>query len=631
MQDGDRGTGARSRWCRLAEKAAVVLLGLLLAAVVLEIGLRIVGATYVQRSRSDDASGDAEYTILCVGDSFTWGAGAPAGETYPRQLQAHLDEREPGRFEVVNRGVGGTNSSQLLETLPGHLIDVEPDLVILMTGSANVWNRYGYRGSSRMSSGGPILRDLLHRIRIYKLVNLSAREFARGRDEARVARVRDGGGETAGARQTATGAPPWRSHGVPGEPGDEGRRFLADGDYDAAVQHYERRIADEAGAAADHVGLGRARLGLGQPRKARQSLYLALDLSPESPDAYLALAEFYEARQELDRAAWWIERAAEIDPVGPHDAVELALYFNERHRYSEALEVLNDAVDAFGEDPRYSQAFVQAYTGEANYEAVAAHLERSIERHPPSAYACNELAGCYLRLGDHTRAIEFGQRCREVEPGNYHCALRLGEVYEAQERFEEALGWYMEAAELSPEWATGSVGRLLAQMGRRAEAIEWYDRAIVLNPEVADLHRASREMLAAELASPNASPPAPSRRPAPDPDASPADEDIPFSKTEWWLVADLNASITTARASGAQVLLQTYPDHSMSRVLRHVATERGLPFVDQEPLFAVLEDPAGYYAPDGHCNARGYGMMATHLVEAVLELADEATGDAGGP
>jgi lysophospholipase L1-like esterase len=43
--------------------------------------------------------------ILCLGDSITYGIGLPDGETYPARLQAELERRYPGRFEVLNAGV----------------------------------------------------------------------------------------------------------------------------------------------------------------------------------------------------------------------------------------------------------------------------------------------------------------------------------------------------------------------------------------------------------------------------------------------------------------------------------------------------------------------------------------------
>jgi len=43
--------------------------------------------------------------ILCLGDSITYGYGVDDANTYPARLQAALDHKYPGRYEVLNGGV----------------------------------------------------------------------------------------------------------------------------------------------------------------------------------------------------------------------------------------------------------------------------------------------------------------------------------------------------------------------------------------------------------------------------------------------------------------------------------------------------------------------------------------------
>lgn len=44
-------------------------------------------------------------TILCLGDSITYGYGVDDADTYPARLQAALDQKYPGHYAVLNGGV----------------------------------------------------------------------------------------------------------------------------------------------------------------------------------------------------------------------------------------------------------------------------------------------------------------------------------------------------------------------------------------------------------------------------------------------------------------------------------------------------------------------------------------------
>ncbi len=70
-------------------KVIVLVLGVLVSFMALEVSLRIVGVAYSYRVREGHIAKrePGAFTILCVGDSFTFGTGAPRGKGYPSQLK----------------------------------------------------------------------------------------------------------------------------------------------------------------------------------------------------------------------------------------------------------------------------------------------------------------------------------------------------------------------------------------------------------------------------------------------------------------------------------------------------------------------------------------------------------------
>jgi lysophospholipase L1-like esterase len=116
------------------------------------------------------------FRILCLGDSWTFGANVPQDQTYPRQLGQLLQGRFPGaRFEVLNLGVLGYSSFQGIELLRSQAIEWDPDFVILGFGMND--GKVGYRDKDVASERpGPWTRAAgwLARSEVYKLLRYGA-------------------------------------------------------------------------------------------------------------------------------------------------------------------------------------------------------------------------------------------------------------------------------------------------------------------------------------------------------------------------------------------------------------------------------------------------------------------------
>lgn len=128
----------------LRQKLLLIFFGLLVALLLGETVFRL-GGLIVQKTEvsSYDRKNKDIYRILCIGDSSTYGVGASDVNkfSYPSQLQKILNEKVPNRkFDVVNLGIPGINSSQVLNRFRNYLSKYNPDLVIVMIGINDPWN-----------------------------------------------------------------------------------------------------------------------------------------------------------------------------------------------------------------------------------------------------------------------------------------------------------------------------------------------------------------------------------------------------------------------------------------------------------------------------------------------------------
>jgi lysophospholipase L1-like esterase len=122
------------------KKILFSVLLLVLTLLLLEIMLRLGGVLYFhfQYPSKPAKTGPNSFNILCLGDSFTQGFGAPQGKSYPEQLQDLMKGQT--HKNVITYKEFRINSSTVLKNLEKDIDTYHPDLIIIMTGCNDQWN-----------------------------------------------------------------------------------------------------------------------------------------------------------------------------------------------------------------------------------------------------------------------------------------------------------------------------------------------------------------------------------------------------------------------------------------------------------------------------------------------------------
>ncbi len=92
------------------------------------------------RDREVGPKRPGEFRILAIGDSFTYGHGVGAEESWPRVLEDLLAERVPdsGPVTVLNAGQPGYGIDQVFESFRLRRLGLAPDLVVVGLHSTDV-------------------------------------------------------------------------------------------------------------------------------------------------------------------------------------------------------------------------------------------------------------------------------------------------------------------------------------------------------------------------------------------------------------------------------------------------------------------------------------------------------------
>jgi len=164
----------------LTQKILLILFSLFISVFLIEGFFMISGLIAELAIKKEYKNSSNTYKILCLGDSSTYGEGSSDVEkfSYPSQLQKLLDNSGLcTKFEVVNLGVPGTNSSKVLNKFRKDTLTYRPDMVVVMIGINDPWNLeesniIKFYNASLLKRQFLKLELLLNRIHLYRFLKL---------------------------------------------------------------------------------------------------------------------------------------------------------------------------------------------------------------------------------------------------------------------------------------------------------------------------------------------------------------------------------------------------------------------------------------------------------------------------
>lgn len=97
---------------------------------------------------------DSSFLILCLGDSFTEGDGAPYDSTWVRRLEYHLNKNYEKHFTLYNAGVCGSDIVFNYKILEQKLLNLNPRIVLEMINTSDISDIMYLGGNERFNEDG---------------------------------------------------------------------------------------------------------------------------------------------------------------------------------------------------------------------------------------------------------------------------------------------------------------------------------------------------------------------------------------------------------------------------------------------------------------------------------------------
>ena len=300
----------------LWQKIILVFLGLFLAALILEIGLRTAGFTMLSMQKHKNLQSikqNGEFRIMCIGESTTQ-------SQYPPYLEETLNKRNIGvKISVLDEGLSGTNIGVILLRLESNLDKYQPAIVVTMLGINDGEGShlpYEVNSNSKIISAFKSLKvcKLMRLIWLHMEAKLKESGFfmAMGHNRT-VERFNESHkGEDSSLKQ---------KH-VPGE----------------AIELSPKN--DSA-----YTGLGYFYKTQGKHTESEQAFKKAIELSPKNDSAYIGLGQLYRDQGKLSDLEQILKKIIEINPKNDYAYAELGRLYKELGRYAESEQILKKAIE----------------------------------------------------------------------------------------------------------------------------------------------------------------------------------------------------------------------------------------------------------------------------------------------
>jgi len=612
-------TRSKGGWLR---RIGVLTLGLFIALLLLEGALRVVGFLHVRESQKRGSkAGQGTHRILCFGDSFTFGVGAASGEDYPSQLEQLLNKKKTAgkRFTVINRGVGGYNTAQVLSDLRSCVDDVAPDMVVVMVGIHNPWNLWGYNEYKKGNTFWAKAEKLLYRVRVFKLVILLAGNI-RDKQQGKKNPTDPGPAPAPASHDEPQEKPEPETRGEP--PKTEPVKT------EPAKTEHAKADDEEHGGNGDDDEEGDDRDGEMGFGSLVDTAVVRLERFRETDASYAAVIKLLKKRK-YSAAAAWLEKRLIKEPKNAVIHFSLGAIAHKRNKTAAATAWFKKGMAA---DPKE----VDNYCGAANvywekrkYDDAIRWYKEAIKVAPDDPGNYSMIGRLHLDKNDQQGALTWFKKGITVgkDSANY---LGLVDIFLLREQVKEAHRWLLKAVKDYPNHSElfNRLGIVHVRQKKYKEAITYFERGIAANPrDIANYEELCKALRESKI--PASKSVLKKLREAARTNKVVRNY-IAFLKREGgdfkaealaWARHDLRQIQKICKERKIPFVIQSYPEPLIQ--LKAFAGEIGALYVDNERVFEKLfeggEKKEKYFVPDGHCNARGYGVIANNIYKVMVQ------------
>lgn len=372
--------------------AGLLIFSLILCIFILEISLRIIGYFYLPNVSRANVSKDNSFIISCFGDSYTQGADDNLNiGGYPTRLRQLLDRTfSYKKFDVINHGRGGNNSSQIVRDIKKILKEQrKPNLIIVLVGANNYWSfeevdAARYKPLLGVKKYWLLKADIIaSKFKVYKLAKIFLLNL---KHKIKSFAVR------------------------PVEASEEGLEI-----FEEKLRFLEMTIEKEPLNYNAYIEMGQNYCRMGRGILAIDIFKKAIEIDPNSVEAYILLGENYRDIGEIELGEKILEEAIEMEPNNLRAYLALGNTYKHHKKYSLAIAIFRNILKA---NPALTSASIELadiYQRQKKYDVAISVLKEVLRINPSDYIASEMLIEIYELQNKKPLASEMRNRMKESE------------------------------------------------------------------------------------------------------------------------------------------------------------------------------------------------------------------------
>lgn len=217
----------------------------------------------------------------------------------------------------------------------------------------------------------------------------------------------------------------------------------------------------------------------------------ALEANPANRDVLVKLATVTQTffPENIDDAIDYYNKLLEVEADNGQIYYELGHLYLKKNDKVHALVAFKLALEKDYDNPFYNNSLAYAFVQAELYDEAIEYYQKAIKLNPDKEWTsivCQALGAIYYQIKDNREAaIASFQAGAILDPTNSDIYLSLGDVYMAENDFDNAIKAYCDSININCNdyRAYAKTGIALWEKDYVEEAIVAYHRAIELNPE----------------------------------------------------------------------------------------------------------------------------------------------------
>jgi tetratricopeptide (TPR) repeat protein len=263
-----------------------------------------------------------------------------------------------------------------------------------------------------------------------------------------------------------------------------------------AEQYLDQALAKVPSSFGSSVLLAKVKMSGNDLKGAEKVLKDAVQNSPRSPDAWVALGNFYAVIGRYPEAFQALESALKIKPQYPLTLISLAEAQDRSGQKEKAVETFRELSKL--PDPQYEPLYGAYLFETGNREAALREFERLARKDPKDRGARTRLVETYLALGRTHDAEDVINRALKQNPKDWDALQARSYLYLLQRKYTEAQNDLNVVVKYEPRSAEAHflISRIHKARGSSSMERQELSDALQINPALLSVRLA----LAANLA-----------------------------------------------------------------------------------------------------------------------------------